>query len=339
MTAMPLRPLGDSDLLVSAVGLGCNNVGRPGAATEDQRGTDRVLHAAIDHGITLLDTAEMYGYEHGRSEAMMGAALVGRRDKVVIASKFGNAEFKNPELRDVPHGSRAYIRASVEGSLRRLRTDYLDLYQLHTPDPQTPIDETLAALHELVDAGLVRAIGHSNLDAGQTIEADDAAGRGGHPRFVSAQLEYNLLDRALDARLLPLLESRRIGLLPYYPLANGLLTGKFTRDGGPTDSRIMRQRPHVATDAPWDALDAYRALCAERGLGMLEVTIGWLLSRPAMASVIAGATTVDQVGQNAAAATAWTPDPAALERIDELFPSRAGDRPQGAAGSAPGSIG
>ena len=320
MTAMPLRPLGDSDLLVSAVGLGCNNFGRPGSATEDQRGADRVLHAAIDHGITLLDTAEMYGYEHGRSEAMMGVALAGRRDRVVIASKFGNADFKNPELRDVPHGSRTYIRTAVEGSLRRLRTDYLDLYQLHTPDPQTPIDETLAALHELVDAGLVRAIGHSNLDTAQTIEADDAARAGGHPRFVSAQLEYSLLARGLDAELLPLLESRDIGLLPYYPLANGLLTGKFSREGGPADSRIMRQRPHVATDAPWDALDSYRVLAAEQGIGMLEATVGWLLSRPAMASVIAGATTVEQVAQNAAAATAWTPDTEALARIDALFP-------------------
>ncbi len=320
MTAMPLRPLGDSDLLVSAVGLGCNNFGRPGSATEDQRGTDRVLHAAIDHGITLLDTAEMYGYEHGRSEAMMGVALAGRRDRVVIASKFGNADFKNPELRDVPHGSRTYIRTAVEGSLRRLRTDYLDLYQLHTPDPQTPIDETLAALHELVDAGLVRAIGHSNLDTAQTIEADDAARAGGHPRFVSAQLEYSLLARGLDAELLPLLESRDIGLLPYYPLANGLLTGKFSREGGPADSRIMRQRPHVATDAPWNALDSYRVLAAEQGIGMLEATVGWLLSRPAMASVIAGATTVEQVAQNAAAATAWTPDTEALARIDALFP-------------------
>ncbi len=330
MTEMPLRTLGDSELSVSAVGLGCNNFGRPGAATEDQRGTDRVLHAAIDHGITLLDTAEMYGYEHGRSETMMGVALVGRRDRVVIASKFGNAEFKNPELRDVPHGSRRYIRAAVEGSLRRLRTDYLDLYQLHTPDPATPIEETLGALDELVEAGLVRAIGHSNLDAVQTAEADEAAAATGHRRFVSAQLEYNLLNRGLDNELLPLLDARRIGLLPYYPLANGLLSGKFTRNGGPADSRIMRQRPQVATDAPWDALDAFRALCNEHGIGMLEATIGWLLSRPAMASVIAGATTVEQVAHNAAAATAWTPDVHACETIDALFPAVTVERNRGA---------
>lgn len=323
MTAMPLRPLGGSDLLVSAVGLGCNNFGRPGSATEDQPGTDRVLHAAIDHGITLLDTAEMYGYAHGRSEQLMGRALVGRRDQVVIATKFGHTEFTSPDLPGVPPASRRYIRAAIEGSLRRLGTDYVDLYQLHTPDPVTPIDETLAALQELVDEGKVRAIGHSNLTAAQTVAADDAARAGGHPPFVSAQLEYSLLVRDADA-LLPMLVERGIGLLPYFPLANGLFTGKFTREGGPADSRIMRQRPHVATDAPWDAIEAFRELAADRGVGMLEATIGWLLSRPAMASVIAGATTVDQVAQNAAAATAWAPDAEALATIDRLFPPPVG---------------
>ncbi|MFN4002583.1 aldo/keto reductase [Microcella sp.] len=323
MTSMPQRPLADTDLLVSAVGLGCNNFGRPGSATEDQAGTDRVLHAAIDHGITLLDTAEMYGYEHGRSESMMGRALAGRRDSVVIATKFGHAEAKNPDLVDVPHGSRAYIRAAVEGSLRRLRTDRIDLYQLHTPDPETPIDETLSALHELVDEGKVRSLGHSNFSPAQVDEAERAAAAAGHPRFVSAQNEYSLLVREADAELLPALERHRMGLLPYFPLANGLFTGKFSREGGPADSRIMRQRPHIATEAPWDAIEAFAALCADRGVGMLEGTIGWLMSRPAMASVIAGATTEQQIAQNAAAAGAWAPDADALARIDELFPASA----------------
>jgi aryl-alcohol dehydrogenase-like predicted oxidoreductase len=323
MTSMPQRALADTDLLVSAVGLGCNNFGRPGSATEEQGGTDRVLHAAIDHGITLLDTAEMYGYEHGRSESMMGRALAGRRDRVVIATKFGHTDAKNPDLLDVPHGSRAYIRTAVEGSLRRLRTDRIDLYQVHMPDPETPIDETLSALHELVDEGKVRLLGHSNFTPAQVDEAERAATAAGHPRFVSAQNEYSLLVREADTELLPALERHRLGLLPYFPLANGLFTGKFSREGGPADSRIMRQRPHVATDAPWDAIEAFAALCADRGVGMLEGTIGWLLSRPAMASVIAGATTEQQVAQNAAAAGAWTPDAEALARIDELFPSRA----------------
>jgi aryl-alcohol dehydrogenase-like predicted oxidoreductase len=321
MTSMPLRSLGRSDLLVSAVGLGCNNFGRPGAATEDQAGTSRVLHAAIDHGITLLDTAEMYGYEHGRSEAMMGAALAGHRDAVVIATKFGHIEVKNPELRDTPHGTRAYIRASVEGSLRRLRTDRIDVYQMHTPDPETPIDETLSALHELVDEGKVLHLGHSNFSAEQVGEAEAAAHAAGHPRFISAQNEYSLIERGADAALLPALERHGLGLLPYFPLANGLFTGKFSRDGGPADSRIMRQRPHIVENAPWAAIEAFVALCREHGVGMLDGTIGWLLSRPTMASVIAGATTVEQVVQNAAAASAWAPDAEALTRIDELFPT------------------
>jgi len=322
MTSMPLRLLGRSDLQVSAVGLGCNNFGRPGAATEEQTGTDRVLHAAVDLGITLFDTAEMYGYEHGRSELMMGAALGGRRDRIVLATKFGNSQAKNPELREVPHGSRAYIRAAVEGSLRRLRTDRIDLYQLHTPDPETPIDETLAALHELVDEGKVLHLGHSNLSAVQVDEAERAAVAAGHPRFISAQNEYNFLVRAADTALLPALARNGLGLLPYCPLANGLFTGKFTREGGPADSRIMRQRPHVVENAPWDAIEAFRTLCAERGVGMLEGTFGWLLSRPTMASVIAGATSVEQVAQNAAAATAWKPQPDDLARIDALFPAQ-----------------
>ena len=317
---MPLRPLGRSDLLVSAVGLGCNNFGRPGSPTEEQAGTSRVLHAAIDHGITLLDTAEMYGYSHGRSETMMGAALAGRRDQVVLATKFGNDGAKNPEMLDVPHGSRRYIRASVEGSLRRLRTDYIYLYQMHTPDPETPIDETHAALHELVDAGLVRYLGHSNFSAAQLLEAESTAAASEHPRFISAQNEYSLLVRDADAELLPAAERAGVGLLPYYPLYNGLLTGKFSRDGGPADTRIMRQRPQLAADAPWDRLEAFAAFCADRGIGMLEATIGWLLSRPAMGSVIAGATSVEQIGQNSAAAGAWQPSAHDLGEIDELFP-------------------
>ncbi len=323
MTAMPLRPLGRSDLLVSAVGLGCNNFGRPGAATEEQAGTDRVLHAAIDHGVTLLDTAEMYGYEHGRSESMMGAALVGRRDRVVLASKFGHVDAKNPDQRGVPHGSRAYIRAAVEGSLRRLRTDRIDLFQVHTPDPETPIEQTLSALHELITEGKVLHIGHSNLSANQVVEAEQAATAAGHPRFISAQNEYSLLVRDADAELLPVLQRHGLGLLPYFPLANGLFSGKFTREGGPVDSRIMRQRPHVVDNAPWPAIEKFRAMSAERGVGMLEATVGWLLSRPTLASVIAGATTEGQVIQNAAAASAWNPHADDLALIDELFASPA----------------
>ena len=318
---MTYRTLGRSGLRVSSIGLGCNNFGRPGSATESQEGTERVLHAAIEHGITLLDTADIYGYEYGRSESMMGRALAGRRDQVVIATKFGHADYDSP----VPHwgskGSRRYIRLAVEGSLTRLQTDWIDLYQLHTPDPTTPIDETLAALDELVGEGKIRYVGHSNLAAWQLVEAEHVARQQGGARFISAQNEYSLLTRGADRELLPAAEAMGVGLLPYFPLYNGLFTGKFTRQGGPADSRIMRQRAHLVENAPWDRIEAYAAFCDERGTGMLEATIGWLLSRPAIASVIAGATTPEQIAQNAAAADAWAPSADELATIEAIFPT------------------
>lgn len=321
MTEMSYRNLGNSGLRVSTIGLGCNNFGRPGTATETQEGTTRVLHAAIDQGITLLDTADIYGYGYGRSETMMGHALRGRRDQVVLASKFGHADYDSP----IPHwgakGSRRYIRLAVEQSLQRLQTDHLDLYQLHTPDPATPLEETLAALHELITEGKVRYIGHSNFAAWQLAEAHLLAELHGHPAFISAQNEYSLLVREADSDLLPAAEHFGVGFLPYFPLYNGLFTGKFRREGGPADSRIMRQRPHLLDTAPWDAIEAYERLCAGWGVGMLEATFAWLLSRPALSSVIAGATTVEQVVQNAAAATAWQPSPEQLAAIDALFPA------------------
>lgn len=321
MTDMTYRTLGSSGLRVSSVGLGCNNFGRPGTATEDQEGAARVMHAAIDHGITLFDTADIYGYAYGRSEDMMGKALVGKRDQIVLATKFGHTDYESP----IPHwgarGSRRYVRLAVEQSLTRLQTDWIDLYQLHTPDPLTPIEETLAALDELIDEGKVRYIGHSNFAAWQLVEADLVAQLHGHPRFISAQNEFNLLTREAERELLPVAERYGVGFLPWFPLYNGLFTGKFSRSGGPDDTRIMRQRPHLLENAPWDAIEAYERFCADRGIGMLEATIGWLLSRPAMASIIAGATSVAQVAQNAAAAAAWSPNAADLAEIDRLFPA------------------
>jgi 1-deoxyxylulose-5-phosphate synthase len=321
MSQMTYRTLGRSGLRVSSVGLGCNNFGRPGSATESQEGTDRVLHAAIDHGITLLDGADIYGYAYGRSETMMGHALRGRRDQVVLATKFGHADYDSP----LPHwgakGSRRYIRLAVEGSLRRLQTDWIDLYQLHTPDPLTPITETIAALDELVDEGKIRYFGHSNFAAWQLVEADLRAELIGSERFISAQNEYSLLTRGADRELLPAAVAHGVGVLPYFPLYNGLFTGKFTRDGGPADSRIMRQRPHLVQNAPWDRIESYARFCDERGIGMLEATIGWLLSRPAIASVIAGATNPEQIAQNAAAADAWAPTGEDLAAIEEIFPT------------------
>lgn len=319
-TSVPLRRVGASGLLVSSVGLGCNNFGRPGTRTETLEGTREVLDAAIDAGVTFLDTADMYGAEPGLSESLMGEALRGRRDHVTLATKFGHSG------RDMGYGvaaakaSRTYVRRAVEASLRRLQTEWIDLYQLHTPDPQTPIEETLDVLGDLVREGKVRYIGHSNLAGWQIAEAHYvAADRAGVP-FVSAQNHYSLLARAAEREVLPAVERFGLGFLPYFPLHNGLLTGKFTREEAPADTRIMRQRRHVWEQAPWDALDAYRAFCDERGITMLEATFGWLLARDSLASVIAGATSPEQVRANAAAASAWSPTAAELETIDALFP-------------------
>lgn len=312
-----LRRIGDSGLLVSPVGLGCNNFGRTGTRTETLEGTREVLDAAIDAGVTFFDTADVYGKEFGLSETLMGEALDGRRDEVVIATKFGHADLA-PAMTGGAKASRSSIRRSVEGSLRRLRTDYIDLYQLHTPDPGTPVEETLEALGDLVREGKVRYIGHSNFSGWQIAEADAAASRG--IRFVSSQNQYSLLARAAEREVLPATRRFGLGFLPFFPLHNGLLTGKFTREGGPADSRILRQRPHLWKNAPWDALDAYRAFADERGISMLEATFGWLLAQSPVSSVIAGATSAEQIRANAAAATAWVPDADDLAAIDALLP-------------------
>lgn len=307
--------MGRSGLRVSAVGLGCNNFGRAGTVTETLDGTRAVLDAAIEAGVTFLDTADIYGKSFGQSETLMGEALLGRRDQVVLATKFGHSDLA-PALPGGAKGSRAHVRRAVEESLRRLRTDWIDLYQLHTPDPTTPIDETLDALGDLVREGKVRYVGHSNFSGWQIAEADAAASG---VRFVSAQNQYSLLARAAEREVLPAVEHFGLGFLPFFPLHNGLLTGKFTRDGGPDGSRIMRQRPHLWRDAPWDALERYREFCDARGITMLEATFGWFLADVRVSSVIAGATTAEQVRANAAAATAWTPDAADLTAIDGIL--------------------
>jgi aryl-alcohol dehydrogenase-like predicted oxidoreductase len=316
---VPLRRVGASGLLVSAVGLGCNNFGRPGTKTETIEGTREVLDAALDAGVTFLDTADIYGREPGLSESLMGEALRGRRDRVVLATKFGHSAFP-AGIQGGAKASRSYVRRAVEASLTRLETEWIDLYQLHTPDPQTPIEETLDVLGDLVREGKVRYIGHSNFAGWQIAEAHFvAAQRSGVP-FVSAQNHYSLLARAAEREVLPAAERFGLGFFPFFPLHNGLLTGKFSRDHAPADSRIMRQRQHVWQQAPWDELERFQAFCDERRITMLEATFGWLLSRPALSSVIAGATSPEQVHANAAAATAWTPAADDLAFIDGLFP-------------------
>lgn len=318
---METRALGTSPLHVSVVGLGCNNLGRPGTRTETQDGATDVVTAALDVGVTLFDTADIYGAEYGLSERLLGEALRGRRDEAIIATKFGHQSYPSPFAHLGARGSRRYLRAAIEASLTRLQTDRIDLYQLHTPDPVTPIGETLAALDELVGEGKVRAIGHSNLDAAQLREADDAAIMLGITHFASAQNQYSLLAREVEAELLPAVRERGLGFLPYFPLANGLFTGKFSRTERPADTRIARQRPHIADDAPWDAIEAFESFAAERGIGILEATFGWLLSRTELSSVIAGATRPEQIAANAAAGTGWRPSPDEVEAIDALFPA------------------
>lgn len=322
MTDLEYRSLGRSGLRVSAVGLGGNNFGRAGTATETQDGTNDVVAAALDAGVNFIDTADIYGREYGLSETLLGEALRGRRDEVVIATKFGHASLPSPLPAWGARGSRRYLRLAVEGSLRRLQTDWIDLYQLHTPDPATPIDETIAALDDLVREGKVRYLGHSNLSGWQIAEAEFVARELGATRFVSAQNEYNLLSRGAEAEVLPAVRHFGLGFLPYFPLQNGLLTGKFRRDDQPADTRIMRQRRHLVDDAPWDVLDRYRAFAEERGLTMLEATFGWLLAQPGLASVIAGTTRPEQIRQNAAAGIAWRPSEAELDEIAELFAAR-----------------
>ncbi|TFC80873.1 aldo/keto reductase [Cryobacterium sp. TMT1-21] len=319
MAQIDYRRLGDSGLMVSTIGLGCNNFGRAGTATQSQAGTSAVIDTAVDAGITLFDTADIYGAERGLSETLMGHALQGKRDRIVLASKFGmDMNGRNGPDWDA-RGSRRYIRLAVEASLRRLQTDWIDLYQLHTPDPNTPIEETLQTLDDLIREGKVRYIGHSNLAGWQIAEAEFTARLHGHPRFISAQNEYSLLVRDAEEEVLPAVNAYGLGFLPFFPLYNGLFTGKFSRAGGPADSRIMMFRPHLAETAPWDVIEKYEAFCDEHGVTMLAATFAWLLAQPGLTSVIAGATRPEQVVQNTLEANEWQPTPEDVAWISDLF--------------------
>jgi len=314
------RRLGKSGLTVSTVGLGCNNLGRANTATESQEATDAVVNAAIDAGITLFDVADTYGREPGLSETMLGKALAGRRGDVVLATKFGmDAKGANgPDFG--ARGSRRYIIQAVEASLRRLGTDWIDLYQFHTPDPLTPIDETLAALDTLVRSGKVRYIGHSNRSGWQIAQAEYVARELGTSRFISSQNHYNLLDRRAELEVTPAAEEFGLGVLPYFPLANGLLTGKYSPGHAPEGSRLSHTRTAMVDDADWDQLGQYSAFAKERGLTEIEVAFSWLAAQPSVASVIAGATRPEQVRQNAEAAN-WHPTPEDLAALDDIFPA------------------
>lgn len=311
MSDMTYRRLGDSGLVVSAVGLGGNNFGR----WIDLDATRAVVDAAFDAGITLIDTADYYG----ESEAFLGEVLRGRRDDVVLATKFGGDLHGALGADWGARASRRYIRKAVERSLRRLRTDWIDLYQLHFPDPATPIEETLAALSELVREGKVRYIGSSNLTAWQVTEAEWIARVKGHERFISAQNEYSLLNRDAERELLPALGKYGLGLLPYFPLARGLLTGKYRRGAPIPRGTRLTDRPEFVTDERLNVVENLIAFAERQGVTLLDVAFGALLARPEVSSVIAGATSPEQVKANAAAG-AWRPAPEALAELDRIAP-------------------
>ena len=319
MAQIDYRKLGNSGLIVSTIGLGCNNFGRTGTASQGQDGTTAVIDAAVEAGVTLFDTADTYGAERGLSETLMGHALKGKRDQIVLASKFGMdmGGLNGPDWD--ARGSRRYIRLAIEASLRRLQTDWIDLYQLHSPDSRTPIEETLATLDDLISEGKIRYIGHSNLAGWQIAEAEFTAELHGHPKFISSQNEYSLLVRNAEKEVLPAVNQYGLGFLPFFPLYNGLFTGKFSREGGPADSRIMMIRPHLLENAPWDTIERYQAFCDERGVTRLAATFAGLLARPGLTSVIAGATKPEQIASNADAATAWQPSAEDVAWISELF--------------------
>ena len=310
---MRYRPLGESGLVVSVAGLGCNNFG----SRLDTDGTRAVVDAAIDAGVTLFDTSDTYG-EGGGSERALGEILGRRRDQIVLATKWGN---QKADMGYGPvagaKGGRAYLKRAVTESLRRLRTDHIDLYQLHTPDPETPIDETILALDELITEGKVRYAGHSNFSGWQLADAEHVARALGRNRFISAQNEWSLLDRSAEAELIPAARHLGLGVLPFYPLANGLLTGKVRRGQGVPEGTRLAERADYITDAKLDRVEAMIEWAERQGATILEVAIGGLAAIPGCGSVIAGATSPEQVKTNAAAGD-WIPSAAQLAELDTI---------------------
>ena len=289
--------MGSSDLVVSAVGLGCNNFG----GRLDLERTRAVVDAALDAGITFFDTADVYG-NRGGSERFLGETLEGRRDQVVLATKFG---WDMGADGDALRGSADYVRQAIEASLERLRTDHVDLYYYHRPDGITPFEETLGAMHQLVVEGKTRNIGCSNLSAEQLREVSEIIRRKGITPIVALQNEYSLLERSAEEEVLPLCRELGIGFVPYFPLASGLLTGKYRRgEPAPSGSRL-EGRAERLTDERFDRVEGLERFAAARGHTILELAIGALVSTPGVASVIAGATTPEQVRANASSG-AWT---------------------------------
>ncbi len=306
------RALGRSGLKVSIVGLGCNNFG----GRLDAEGTKAVIHAALDQGITLFDTADSYGGK-GASETLMGEILGERRKDIVLATKFGMDVLGTGRSAD---GSRRYIMSAVEASLKRLRTDWIDLYQIHRFDPATPMEETLRAFDDCVRQGKVRYIGCSNFDGWQVANAAWTSRTGGYEPFVTAQNEYSLLVRDIEKELVPSMEHFGLGLLPFYPLGGGLLTGKYAHGAKPQDARLIKN-PQLGnrhlTERNRAVADALDAFAKERGHSLLELAFSWLASKPYVSSVIAGASRPDQIAANVKAVS-WQLTAQDLAEIDRI---------------------
>ncbi len=309
---MEHRDLGRSGLRVSLVGLGCNNFGMI-----DIEASRKVVHRALDLGITLFDTADVYG-KRGGSEEQLGEILGPRRKEIVLATKFGMPMDDSGAKKGA---SRRYIMEAVEASLKRLKTEWIDLYQLHQADPETPLAETLGALNELVEQGKVRHIGCSNLPAAQVAAAAAISRAKGWAQFVSAQDEYSLLVRGIERDLIPELERQGMGLLPYFPLASGMLTGKYKRSAEvPVGTRMAvmkRLADRYMTEENWPKVEKLAAFASARGHTLLELAFSWLAARPCLASIIAGATKPEQIEQNVAAVN-WKLSPEELAEIDAI---------------------
>ncbi len=310
---MQYRKIGQSGLKVSEIGLGCNNFG----AKLDLEGTRAVVEKALDLGITLFDTADMYGGQGG-SEKLLGEALGTKRHNIVLATKFG---FPMGDGEYDKGGSRRYIMRAVEASLTRLSTDYIDLYQIHFPDPETPIEETLHALDDLVQSGKVRYIGCSNYAGWQLADAHWIAQTNGFNKFISAQNHYNLLDRKIETELVPAAQQFQVGILPYFPLASGMLTGKYRRNTTmPENSRLTLRKSladNLLTDENFEIVEKLTTFAEDRDHTMTDLAFAWLLGHDFIPSVIAGATTPEQVEQNIAAGE-WQLSAEEMAEIDRL---------------------
>jgi aryl-alcohol dehydrogenase-like predicted oxidoreductase len=306
------RRLGQTDLDVSAIGLGCNNFG----VRLDLPAVERLVHAALDAGVTLFDTADIYG-PRGISEEFLGKALGARRQDAVIVTKFGLPMDDAAKPRD---GSFNYVMKAVEASLRRLNTDWIDLYCLHRPDPETPIGETLRALDTLIRQGKVRHAGCSNMTAAEVLEAQQVAKAKGLQRFVCCEDQYSLLSREIEKELIPAMNAVGLALLPYFPLASGMLTGKYIFGAPlPPGTRMSRKRysDRFLNDENLHIVEALRAFCAQRGRSLLELAFGWLLAKPLVGSVIAGASSSEQLLQNTAA-TDWLLTASEIAEVDKI---------------------